>query len=659
MNVAQQLDENMKARSINKQEKCGIVKNMESDVRVKSKVEDAMEVTMFPMFPVDEGKLRILNSNVFSDIDIDEFEEEIPDYHNLEAFIKAIPKTSGYEIVNDEDDTMSRGKVVRLKEDNDGYAISSVPYFHLTKTYNLDDENEGCVLLAYRDGSTRQLSLLMSEVAETTKLIKIMANKGVLITMGADNRNYIYEQNLACSTKKLLSDTIGFRRIEKELCFVYPGHKGVGASIYYSEKDPGMKHALGVQGDPIRWVEGVIAPLNLCNESPTVPFLLFSALLPLFSTLVPGFQGILMNIVPDDTEQQTSSQGKTTCQRAMLSMQGPQEWMVSWNMTAIAIEGKLYDGVGAYFDDLSTSSIQNMEKVVYDNANGTRRGRLNKNGTSQPVKRRNSVIFSSGEAQVLDIEKAKDGALVRAIDIPIRAKDFGSNDISKTKVIADSITATVREHYGFVYWITIHMIISKEAYILEQINRYKQHFVAMAKDPLTKRLALSFAIITVCGDLLIIATQKLSGDDRILSNLDPLHITSNMFKKVMDSFHQKNDRHMIVLDMIKQALILDDDGETILNNFKSPVGIVKNDIWYVKSTQINDIINNIDGAVSRRFFRWAEEEGILCEIDNEEGRYTKTKKLNGTSVNTYAFDFSVETNGNTGISGNRNENDMA
>jgi hypothetical protein len=262
------------------------------------------------------------------------------------------------------------------------------------------------------------------------------------------------------------------------------------------------------------------------------------------------------------------------------------------------------------------------------------------------------VIFSSGEAQVLDIEKAKDGALVRAIDISIRASDFGSEDSTYTKVVADTITATVRNNYGFMYWAVIHLIISREEYILEQIDRYKRHFVEMAEDDLSKRLALTFAVIAACGDLMLIAIQKLSGDATLLSVLDPVHITASIFRDVMDTLHQKNDRHSLALDTLKQNLILDEDGKRIINDHKLPIGIVDKDIWYVISKEVNKILGEMEGVVPIRFFRWAEEAGYIYETDREKGRYTKTKKINGTSVKTYAFNFSVKNAGNTGNDGN-------
>lgn len=376
--------------------------------------------------------------------------------------------------------------------------------------------------------------------------------------------------------------------------------------------------------------------------------------MPLFSTLIPEFQGILINIIPDDTEESTSSTGKTTLQRAMLSMQGEQEWMISWNTTANAVEARLHDSIGAYFDDLSTGNIKNMEKVVYDNANGSQRARLNQDGTAKRVKHRNSVIFSSGEERTLHTSEVKDGALVRAIDVELKASDFGSDDPNHTKKVADTIKTTVHHHCGFIYKAVIPMIIEEQDLMIEQVDRYKAHFSDMAHDSLSKRLSLHYAIIALCGDLMIIALQKIAGDASLLLDLDPLHITASMFQKQIKILRLRDDKHLMTLDVIKQSIIIVDD--MIFNQHKTPIGSVDDGICYIKSTKVNTVIKELENVVAKRFFKWAEEKKYLHEQDSEEGRFTKTKRINGSNVKTYAFNFDAQNSGNTGIGGNLFDN---
>ena len=661
MSVAKKMEEAMKTRATATTEEHERKSHIDiiADSKKRTKNQSATieaEVTTLPLLPVYKDGLKILELSLFDDVEMKTAKEEVLDFPDLKTFVKSAPALDSYRIDIVKGNGTSRKPhaiVVLLRDEDKKIVLSKVAYYHLIKTHNLDDKIDGCILVTYRDGITRQLQLQMSDVSETQKLVKTMANRGILTSHGAMNRDYIYEQNLECEETRFLVNTLGFNQVHGQSCFVYPEGKSIGAPVYYSNVDPEMKHALGISGDANAWIENVILPLNLKNEIPSIPFLFFSALMPLFSKIVPGFQGILINITPDEADNKTSSNGKTTLQRGMLSMQGSQAWMVSWNMTANAIEGKLHNGFGAYFDDLSTSSIKNMEKVVYDNANGTQRGRLNQDGTTKKIKQRNSVIFSSGETQALDIDKTKDGALVRAIDIAIKASDFGSDDINHTKTVADSITATVRDNYGFVYWVVIHMIIDHPNHILEQIRRYKSHFVSMAQDSLSKRLALTYAIITACGDLMVIAIQKLSGDPTMLSQLDPLHITAAMFRKVIVTLSQKNDKHLLVLDLIKQSVILDDGGVTIRNTYNTPIGIVDNSIWYIKSTEVTQTIKEMDNIFANRFFRWAYAIGYLHEIDSEEGHFTKNKRINGNGVKTYAFNFDLEIDGNPGNRGNK------
>jgi hypothetical protein len=138
----------------------------------------------------------------------------------------------------------------------------------------------------------------------------------------------------------------------------------------------------------------------------------------------------------------------------------------------------------------------------------------------------------------------------------------------------------------------------------------------------------------------------------LLSALDPVHITASIFRDVMNTLHWQNDRHSLALDILKQNLILDEDDKRIINDHKSPIGVVDNGIWYVISKEVTKILGEMEAVVPIRFFRWAKEAGYICETDREKGRYTNTKKINGTSVKTYAFNFSAKNAGNTGNDGN-------
>ncbi len=621
-------------------------------------------VTMSPLLPVKKNALKMIDLSLFEKLQVDfSVCDDAPLFSDLNAFIASAPKTPPYRIKvtkKDKEGKATRAYIIYEKESDDpekepkSIIVSKVTYYHRKKTHNIDDGKEGCILSAYRDDKHIQLSLLMADVAEPQKLIKIMANSGVLATKGADNRDYIYEQNLECQDTRLFVNSLGFRIIGDNLCYVYPKGVGINAQVYYSQQEPELRHALVVRGDSMIWIERIIKPLNLSNSAPTAPFLFFCALMPLFSRIIPEFQGILINIIPADTEDATSSMGKTTIQRAMLSMQGEQEWMISWNTTVNAVEAKLHDGFGAYFDDLSTGNFKNMEKIVYDNANGSQRARLNQDGTAKKVKHRNSVIFSSGEERTLHTSEVKDGALVRAIDVELKASDFGSNDSNHTKQIADTIKTTVYDHYGFVYRTVIPMIIEQQDLMVEQVGRYKAHFSDMAHDPLSKRLSLHYAIIALCGDLMTIALQKIAGDASLLSDLDPLHVTASMFQKQIKILRLRDDKHLMTLDVIKQSIIIEDD--VILNQYKTPIGVVDDGICYIKSTEVTAVIKDLENVVAKRFFKWAEEKKYLHEQDSEEGRFTKTKRINGSNVKTYAFNFDAQNNGNTGIGGNLFDN---
>ncbi len=651
MSITKRLNEAMMTRTTAPTEEYETKTNrniIAESVHESKDIPTMANVPRLPVLPSDTRILKQLDAELFKELEPDfAITGNLPHINDLNEFIALFPETYRYSIQEQKGSknrTIVRAQVLHQKDPNDPDSItipiSKVPYIHHQKTRNLDDSNDGCLILAFRDNELINLLLPMEVVAEPQKLIKALASKGILVNKGSDNREYIYEQNLNCKSIRFLTNRLGFRELDKKLCYVYSKGKGIGADIYYSQQDPQLSYALDIKGDSKKWIKDVLLPLNLRDDRPTVPFLLFSSLMPLFSSIIPEFQGIVINIIPSGEEKLTSSTGKTTLQRAMLSMQGSQEWMISWNTTVNAIESKLHSGFGAYLDDLSTGNIKNMEKVVYDNANGTQRARLNQDGTPKEVKHRKSVIFSSGEQPMLDLDSVKDGALVRAIDIELKTSDFGSDDPLLTKDIADSIKAAVYRHYGFIYRILVTMIIKQPDILVKQVEHYKSHFTSMTKDPLCRRLALHYAIIAVCGELLILATQKISGDETLLSSLNPLHAVSVMYAKQMRMINARDDRHLMALDIIKQSITI--VGVDITDQFNHMIGVADGDISYIKSTEVNKILKELDNVVPKRFFLWAKAKGFLAETDSEEGRFTKTRRVGGSTVNTYAFNFNVK-----------------
>ncbi len=629
----------------------GIIPNF--DTPTNTELENS--VTSLPSLPVENGTLKLFDFSTFKKVTVDfKIYDGVLPIKDLESFVASAPGVYPYHIEITKKN--AQGKAIQAQviyekastssdKNPQMIQVSKVAYYHMTKTHNLDNGIHGCILNTFRDGKATSIAMTMADVVDNKKLTTTLVNSGVLISNGAQNRDYIFDQNLECDNTKIFVNTLGFRYVEDKLCYIYPNGKGIKADIYYSQQDPTLQHALGTKGDSEIWIDYVIRALNLNNEAPTIPFLFFSSLMPLFSTLIPEFQGILINIIPASSEKLTSSSGKTTMQRAMLSMQGAQEWMISWNTTANAVENKLHDGFGAYFDDLSTGNIKNMEKVVYDNANGSERARLNQDSTAKKVKQRKTVIYSSGEDHVLKSGEVKDGSLVRAIDIELKPSDFGSDDANHTKEVADNIKATVHNHYGFVYRVVVPMIIEQEELILEQVSIYKAHFSAMANDPLSKRLAMHYAIIAVCGELMIIALQKIANDTSLLSGLDALGITTSLFKKQIQIFKVGDEKNLGIIESIKQAISI--EGDDIHNLFRTSIGVVKNNICYIKSTEITAILEALPNVNSNRFCKWAVEEGYICESDNASKSFTKTRRINGTSVKTYAFNFDVKTDGNT------------
>lgn len=308
MNPSKKLEETMKTRTTAPTEECenktntSIIPNYHPQAEsMPCNDSNNDNVTMSPPLPVKNNALKIIDLSLFEKLQVDfSVCDDAPFFSDLNAFITSAPKTPPYRIKvtkKDKEGKATRANIIYEKESDDpekeskSIIISKVPYYHSVKTHNLDDGKEGCILSAYRDDKHILLPLVMADVAEPQKLIKLMANSGVLTPKGADNRDYIYEQNLECQDTRFFVNSLGFRIIDDKLCYVYPKGVGINAPVYYSQQEPELRHALAVRGDSTLWTERVIKPLNLNSSAPTVPFLLFVRLCHFFQPSSLNFRG--------------------------------------------------------------------------------------------------------------------------------------------------------------------------------------------------------------------------------------------------------------------------------------------------------------------------------------------------------------------------------
>jgi len=98
-----------------------------------------------------------------------------------------------------------------------------------------------------------------------------------------------------------------------------------------------------------------------------------------------------------------------------------------------------------------------------------------------------------------------------------------------------------------------------------------------------------------------------------------------------------------------QKIYYTTENSDILDKYKNKIGIVEDNKSYIKSTFINEILKEQNNVITSRFFKWAFEKQILCEKDSDNTRFTKKKKIDSMSINTYVFNF----NENSGKSGNQ------
>lgn len=222
-----------------------------------------------------------------------------------------------------------------------------------------------------------------------------------------------------------------------------------------------------------------------------------------------------------------STVGKTTIVRAAGSVFGitsesapARDRLVhGWDNTPNALKclASSHNAATLFLDELGTSDAKRIGDVVYALANGTDRGRLDRNGQMKATRGWNMVFVSTGEVGLTQHmaeagKTPRDGQLVRFSDIEADTGVFGLFEVlhgfEDGKALSQHIGTAAATHYGHAWRMWLGYIANVgQTTLLERVNGMVKEFLLHAKEthgdlPATVSRSLSlFALIATAGEL--------------------------------------------------------------------------------------------------------------------------------------------------------------
>lgn len=192
-----------------------------------------------------------------------------------------------------------------------------------------------------------------------------------------------------------------------------------------------------------------------------------------------------------------SSRGKTSQLKMGGSIFGDpnnEAWLGSWNTTIVGAETKAstFTDLPQLYDEVGSSDIATVEKLVYMLVNGGGRARAQRDLTMRETLSWRTVIVSTGERELAD-ENTATGAQVRVIQFPVQK--FGNLTGAEIDEIRDQCAAN-SGCFGREYIEMLLMIDDWQPY-RELYKRVVKTLREHASDVLQGRIASFFATMVV------------------------------------------------------------------------------------------------------------------------------------------------------------------
>ena len=233
--------------------------------------------------------------------------------------------------------------------------------------------------------------------------------------------------------------------------FVMGNGRVLGAAdvVYQAEAAPTAAAEMTAAGTPEGWREAVAAP---CVGNPLLVLSVSLAFAgPLLEPL--GLDGGGVHL------RGASSRGKSTAQRAAVSVWGSPRFLHTWRATANGLEGVACAANGSLLalDEMGEVSGREAGQAAYMLANGAGKARADRSGRARRSARWRVMILSSGELGLADkMAEAGDrmaaGQAVRLLDVAADTRTHGAFDTlhgaRDGAAFADRMKAATAEHHG-------------------------------------------------------------------------------------------------------------------------------------------------------------------------------------------------------------------
>lgn len=250
---------------------------------------------------------------------------------------------------------------------------------------------------------------------------------------------------------------------------------------------------------------------EVCGNIPMTYLLMASFSSPLLSMLnyTHDFGSVLFCLC------NSSSKGKSTTAMLCASIYSSpvlnKGVAISFNGTENALQEFLsqINGLSVVFDELGSSTITNLERLMYNFCLGRSKLRLNGDASLQEVKEFSSVIFTTSEISFVS-EKSMDGIKTRVFQI--------EDTLTKNAQNSDNIKNVVMQNYGVAGNEYLQMLVNKGQEIIEaDYQKYKDMLIKNSKELDEKLQVKGSNILT--DSTLAAYEQKKRLTDRILSKL--------------------------------------------------------------------------------------------------------------------------------------------
>ena len=389
----------------------------------------------------------------------------------------------------------------------------------------------------------------------------------------------------------------------------------------------------GQRGTLKEWQENIC---RFCENNENLTFVLCNSLGSII--LKPlGLNGCIFHYVG------RSSIGKTTLAYLGSSVWGGHEFMKIWRLTSNGLEGlaELHNDSTLVLDELSQASSRDAGGNLYLIANGSGKGRADKNGNPRDVKTWLLNAISTGEICMADKinesgEKVKGGQGVRAIDIYAEIETgFGIfNDLhsfSSGSEFSNYIKQQTNLYYGtaahkFAKGVTMINSVEtlRETYAQTQKNLYDKFNLKQA-DGQVQRVADYFAENITAG---IFASSDYLGILTHNSSAIEEDVTKVFSKWLANRGSVKSHEENQVIDHIRGFLEMNQnrfktkihgiEGFGEAKSYNNSLGLLvfeENAETYYIYTQAfqKEICTGFDVKLTRRILK---EKGIL-ELDSD------------------------------------------